>query len=788
MTARIQSAFNEAPLGCILVFDPGTYVISNTAWLSRSISVLSQSMILDLGANVPTTTFTTSTYAIPSTYPVGGSAYLNRAGREAQTLGVEKFNTAAFVWGTIGANRPQRTFVKGLRTRRTASATGPAGRQHVGIVMLSAFECRLEDTYAENFFTGLLLTNFTSQGTVYNQISKHTSWNCRYPFDLYVVDGGWVNQNTFYDLRSLTSVSAGGVAESITDPGPIETFRVMMHSASSSRPNNNVIINPTLEANADDKIGRKIRLEGSDHIFINARCESDRTNTETLTNGALTGSPPAQWTAGGDFALTGGAAVFTPSTFSGTLTQTSGNFAVAMTANAMYGISFTTSGTLPEGMTVDVTGITDSAKEMCVNTHTTAHGFEFFSGATPGNFVLTVTVPSTHAGAITFDAISLTRIEYQITIGAADGTITASSNWQRNQFIGGDTIPSIYEKRQIEFLQSGSYLWNQGNNFQTGRLTESSGAGSPSSGKRSQHRWTTTSTIQPVWAIGNPSADAGGTPNLSDALMLWPRRASIPWAGNGMWAYCDDSGVIRNWFGLQSGSPWDLRTWAGINIANVLRIRAEGSGDVRLEKVIGTGSILHSVGTGVFKLYSGSSSANDVLVIADSAGDARLIAKAQETVGAQTYLDALLFYDDDATPTLMNVLGLHPSTDLPASSGSRPLLLKWGIIINEQQANADTQIRGQTDANLGYFDASADRLGVGTATPDSKCHVVGKIHGSDELELDGALNHDGTTVGFFGTAPATQPTVTGSRVANPALASLLTALAGLGLIVDSTTV
>lgn len=40
-------------------------------------------------------------------------------------------------------------------------------------------------------------------------------------------------------------------------------------------------------------------------------------------------------------------------------------------------------------------------------------------------------------------------------------------------------------------------------------------------------------------------------------------------------------------------------------------------------------------------------------------------------------------------------------------------------------------------------------------------------------------------IGFFNTAPAAKPTVTGSRGGNAALASLLTALAGLGLLTDS---
>jgi hypothetical protein len=42
-------------------------------------------------------------------------------------------------------------------------------------------------------------------------------------------------------------------------------------------------------------------------------------------------------------------------------------------------------------------------------------------------------------------------------------------------------------------------------------------------------------------------------------------------------------------------------------------------------------------------------------------------------------------------------------------------------------------------------------------------------------------------IGFFGVTPTAKPTVSGSRGGNAALASLLTALANLGLITDSTT-
>jgi hypothetical protein len=45
----------------------------------------------------------------------------------------------------------------------------------------------------------------------------------------------------------------------------------------------------------------------------------------------------------------------------------------------------------------------------------------------------------------------------------------------------------------------------------------------------------------------------------------------------------------------------------------------------------------------------------------------------------------------------------------------------------------------------------------------------------------------GVKMGFFGTNPIIKPTVTGSRGGNAALASLLTQLAALGLVIDSST-
>ena len=48
------------------------------------------------------------------------------------------------------------------------------------------------------------------------------------------------------------------------------------------------------------------------------------------------------------------------------------------------------------------------------------------------------------------------------------------------------------------------------------------------------------------------------------------------------------------------------------------------------------------------------------------------------------------------------------------------------------------------------------------------------------------LRLNGTGIGFFGASPVAKPTVTGARKGNDALTNLVSALARLGLVKDST--
>ena len=112
-----------------------------------------------------------------------------------------------------------------------------------------------------------------------------------------------------------------------------------------------------------------------------------------------------------------------------------------------------------------------------------------------------------------------------------------------------------------------------------------------------------------------------------------------------------------------------------------------------------------------------------------------------------------------ATPQFAR-LGLGAAADgtlsINATNGAK---LDGAVTINDSGADVDTRIEGDTDANLLMVDASADTVQIGSAaTADSaKFYVNGKLSTAGEVEINGALNHDGSTVGFYGVTPAARP-------------------------------
>lgn len=96
---------------------------------------------------------------------------------------------------------------------------------------------------------------------------------------------------------------------------------------------------------------------------------------------------------------------------------------------------------------------------------------------------------------------------------------------------------------------------------------------------------------------------------------------------------------------------------------------------------------------------------------------------------------------------------------------------------------------GTTSIFAGQFDAAGDfkvnNTTASTTTTSGCATFAGGIGVAGQATLASARIVG--NIGFYNTAPAAKPTVTGSRGGNAALASLLTALANLGLITDSTT-
>ena len=136
-----------------------------------------------------------------------------------------------------------------------------------------------------------------------------------------------------------------------------------------------------------------------------------------------------------------------------------------------------------------------------------------------------------------------------------------------------------------------------------------------------------------------------------------------------------------------------------------------------------------------------------------------------------------------------DVLAIHDSTPVTRVAVDKDFYLvgnnpttSGGIAIAADATNQHALLlTDSTKTNFYAFDLPTGSGGVLRLRCQS-----GGVSALD-VGTDGSVRHLSTKIGFFGASVAVKPTITGSRGGNAALASLLTALAGLGLITDSTT-
>lgn len=77
-------------------------------------------------------------------------------------------------------------------------------------------------------------------------------------------------------------------------------------------------------------------------------------------------------------------------------------------------------------------------------------------------------------------------------------------------------------------------------------------------------------------------------------------------------------------------------------------------------------------------------------------------------------------------------------------TGIGQLALEGGMSFNNTNGNFDIIVKGQTDSNLIYSDASADMVGIGNSAPTTKLHVTG------DLRVTGAFHDSSNNTGNNG--------------------------------------
>lgn len=106
-----------------------------------------------------------------------------------------------------------------------------------------------------------------------------------------------------------------------------------------------------------------------------------------------------------------------------------------------------------------------------------------------------------------------------------------------------------------------------------------------------------------------------------------------------------------------------------------------------------------------------------------------------------------------------------------------------GTITNQIGVYIPDQTKGSTKVGLQIDQTTGFAIYCGGA---GAVYFAGTTTANGTLTIGGTLDHNGSTVAFYNQAGTTRQTITGSRGGNAALASLLTALAATGLIIDST--
>ena len=255
MTTRIQEAFDSAPLGSTVFFQPGVYIVTpNALQLSRNVSLWAYGAVFDIG--------TTAIGATESGIVIGNTKSSGAA---------EKIRKQSF---------------RGLWVKRSPAGTTTTDATGIGIKYQGLYECDIADMIATSFakghlFTGSYNTTDGESGLAYcNSFNLHT-FECRYAIRLEPGDAvagppksGWCNGNRWFGGRLTNSFTnaPGALDGAVHSTGVYIQWQTAGGSAEAHECNDNHFYG----VNFENSWGRKIYNEGRYNTFHACRYETPR--------------------------------------------------------------------------------------------------------------------------------------------------------------------------------------------------------------------------------------------------------------------------------------------------------------------------------------------------------------------------------------------------------------------------------------------------------------------------------------------------------------------------------
>jgi hypothetical protein len=167
--------------------------------------------------------------------------------------------------------------------------------------------------------------------------------------------------------------------------------------------------------------------------------------SESLNEGNF--ATTTKWTRSGDFAFSGGAAVFTFNTGTGAITQTSGNMAIAGVGSAWYKLTYDLVCATPGDLACYVTtAFASISQSLVIGVGNVAY---FKSTAVPGSFIIQIT--GTSGGPASIDNLSLKQVTGG-TVSAGGGFFAPAG--VTNAFMGPLGVGTMSPSSLLEVYSS----------------------------------------------------------------------------------------------------------------------------------------------------------------------------------------------------------------------------------------------------------------------------------------------------------------------------------------------